>query len=149
MKVSNIIFSFSMIGLSIYIFIYSLSLGKDSSLFPIIISVPLFVFSIMLLIITVKGKSIVSANIQVKREKQLKFTFAIVTMVVYTIIINYLGFFLSTIFLFISTVFILSEEPINRSIKSNLLIFITAIIIVGIVYSLFKFMLNVPLPELL
>ncbi|MEV9641071.1 tripartite tricarboxylate transporter TctB family protein [Mammaliicoccus sciuri] len=149
MKASNIIFSLIMIGLSIYIFTYSMSLGKDASLFLIIISIPLFVFSIILLFMTVKEKNIVSEKVQVERRKQFKFVFAIITMILYTLVIEYLGFYLTTILLFISTVFILSEEPIKRSVRSYVVLLFTAAVIVGIVYSLFKFMLNVPLPELL
>jgi len=98
---------------------------------------------------TLKDKYIFTEPAEVERIKKFKFIYAIIIMILYSIIINVLGFYISTVMLFIATVFILSEESFQRPIKSYVTIFVTALIIVGVVYFLFNTLLGVPLPTLI
>lgn len=149
MKMANLLFSIIMIGLSVYMFIYSMSLGKESALFPTMISVPLFVFSVTLLIFILKGKDTSSNKESTDPIKVFKFFYMIITMTLYSICINFIGFYISTVLLFTATALILAVEPWNNSIKDYAVLIVTAIIVVGVVYSLFKLLLGVPLPEVI
>lgn len=148
MKLLNYLFAIAMIILGIYITISSYLMGGSSTLFPKITGVSLLISSILLLIIISVEKQAVYES-KIERAKVIRFIYTIILMIFYTVIIGFIGTFISTVILFIGMALILTEDLQAKPASTYVKLPIIALVIVGIIYSMFKFILNVPLPELL
>lgn len=148
MKLLNYLFAIAMIILGIYITISSYLMGGSSTLFPKITGISLLISSILLLIIISVEKQAVYES-KIERAKVIRFIYTIILMIFYTVIIGFIGTFISTVILFIGMALILTEDLKAKPASTYVKLPIIALVIVGIIYSMFKFILNVPLPELL
>ncbi|WP_175637065.1 tripartite tricarboxylate transporter TctB family protein [Oceanobacillus sojae] len=137
LKNSDFYLSIFFIGLSIFIFIQSLQMPEQAQQFPMLISIPLCIFSCALLVKTAirkKGDAIFDiANIR-------KVSILLFLMIVYVFLLPILGYFISSLLLFISTFIIMGYRKI---ISGS----ITAIVVVTAIFFLFDTLLNIPLPQ--
>lgn len=136
-----------MILLGIYITISSFLMGGTTALFPKIIGISLLIASILLLVFIVREKNIVYEN-KIDRAKVFRFIYTIILMIIYTILLKFIGTFISTVLLFIGMAVILTEDIKEKAVSNYIKLPVAALVIVGIIYSMFKFILNVPLPEI-
>lgn len=148
MRLLNLIFTILMIILGGYITASSYIMGGTSVLFPKLIGILLTISSILLLIVTIIKKDKLDEVSPVERGKILRFLYTIILMIVYTIIIRFIGTYISTVFLFVGMALILAEDVKGKTPANYVKLSITSFVIVGIIYSIFKFILNVPLPEI-
>lgn len=148
MRLANIIFAISMIILSLYISISSFMMGGSSSTFPLLTGIFLLISSVLLLIVIIIKKEKLDEFSPVDRGKLLKFIYTIILMIIYSIMIRYIGALIASILLFIGMALILNEDIKKNTISNYIRLVILSIVIVGTIYSIFKFLLNVPLPEL-
>lgn len=148
MRRVDLVFSGLMVLLSVYIFIYSLGLGSEASLFPKLVSIPFFFFSLLLFILTFNNKKL-EAILEIEIPKVLRFIYSIIAMILYSLIIEYLGFYISSVLLFVAITLILSNDLSKwKTFKSKLFLLAIALITVAVIYVIFNLFLNVPLPTL-
>lgn len=147
---ANVIFSVSMVLSSIYIFIYSLDLGGTAAIFPKLMAVPFFIFSVISLIFALKKDHVEAPSTPVSRVKIRKFINFVVIMLGYTLVIEHLGYYTSSVLLFILTALVLTDDPQRwKTTRAKLGLFVTALLTVAVIYLIFQVFLNVPLPTLL
>lgn len=118
-------------------FIQSFSLAKDAGLFPRLISGILIFLNTLYMIEIYKGKD----NKKKKKDDILpnKLIGIIVLSTLYVIIVNFLGYIITTLIYLPVTMKYLG-------IKNNKIIFLSSIISVIVIYLCFVTLLDVPIP---
>lgn len=127
-----------LIILSIYIIINSKSYG-DEGTFPSMIGYGLLLSTIALVIKITKFNVFVTnfENINIK-----KVVFTVLSLLIYYLLYNILGYFISTVLLGIVILYIMQY---NNMIKGSLIILLTTIV----VFFIFKVLLKVTLPTII
>lgn len=147
---ANVIFSVSMVVSSIYIFVYSLDLGGTAAIFPKLMSVPFFFFSVASLVLSFKsGRADSTGSSAIQRVKIKKFVNFVLIMLGYTLIIEHVGYYISSVVLFILTALVLTDDDRRwKTTRSKVSLLVTGLVTVGVIYLIFGVFLNVPLPGL-
>jgi len=132
---TNIYLSITLIILSIIVFIESLKLPNIDAQFPKLISISLFITAIILVISSLKIKT---------QEKKKEYNYwragiVIVGLILYILILRWLGYLLSTGLLITYVIFILGYNKRKQ-------IIVVAIVATVVLYLIFKILLGVPLP---
>jgi hypothetical protein len=132
-------FSLVLDFICVFVFTTSFSFPIEAAIFPQLSSALLFVLSSFLMFASFKGKS---EGTNTANKKGFKYTSAIlliVGFVVYTLLVNLLGYILTTLALVYYTIFVIGYR------KQKWLI-ITSIVSVALTYAIFGLLLGVPLP---
>jgi len=132
---TNIYLSITLIILSIIVFIESLKLPNIDAQFPKLISISLFITAIILVISSLKMKT---------QEKKKEYNYwragkVIVGLILYILILRWLGYLLSTGLLITYVISILGYKKRKQ-------IIVVAIVSTVVLYLIFKILLGVPLP---
>jgi len=133
---TNIYLSITLIILSIIVFIESLKLPYIDAQFPKIISISLFIAAIVLMMSSIKMKA------QEKKKKEHNYWRAgivVAGLILYILILGWLGYLFSTGLLTAYVIFILGYHKRKQTI-------IIATVATVVFYLIFKLLLNVPLP---
>jgi len=133
-----------LIVFSIFVFIKSLSYPTTAALFPLLISSLIFIFSILLLLRSIrKEKNKILKKITLSKSSKDEFKNIIILLlglIIYPFILNYFGYFISTSLLVYYTIFFLQEE------KKKFLIIISIFIVI-ILFVIFDLIMEIPLPK--
>lgn len=132
-------FSLVLDFLCVFVFAMSFSFPSEAAIFPQISSALLFVLSGFLMFNSFKGKQV--APEEAKREK-FQYTSAVLLIlgfVAYALLLNFLGYIITTLALVYYTIFVIGYR------KQKWLI-VTSIVSVAVTYALFRLVLGVPLP---
>lgn len=140
-KVDSII-STILIIFSAFVFAETLSYPKTAALFPQVISFLIFLFSIGLLLRDLrKKKSNLIKNIDLFKKDDFKVVIALlIGLIIYPVMLNYFGYFISTSLLVYCTIYFLQEEK-------RKFIIIISIFIVIILFFIFEFLMKIYLPK--
>lgn len=127
---------------SIFVFFETLSYPKVAALFPQIISFLIFIFSIVLLLRSLrKEESKLTENINLPEKNDFKVVIALlIGLIIYPIMLNYFGYFISTSLLVYNTIFFLREE------KRKYLVIISIFIVI-ILFVVFNLLMKIRLPK--
>ncbi|WP_408011268.1 tripartite tricarboxylate transporter TctB family protein [Pseudalkalibacillus sp. A8] len=135
---NDLILSVFLLILSVFVYAKSLKMPTNAGEFPILLSIVLGILSILLLFSSFKKKKQDAGSI---KYTNIQYIFlGIIAMLIYSVILSYLGYLLSTLFLFLSILFLIGYR------KKTFGVLIGVIIVVAI-FAIFKIALNVPLPE--
>src|SRR5690625_4176740 len=147
---ANVIFSISMVVSSIYIFIYSLDLGGTAAIFPKLMSVPFFFFSVISLVLAFKsGHADAAPKDGMQRVRVKKYVNFVLIMLGYTLIIEHVGYYISSVGLFVLTALVLTDDDRRwKTTRSKVSLLVTALVTVAVIFLIFQVFLNVPLPGL-
>ncbi|MDP0505925.1 MAG: tripartite tricarboxylate transporter TctB family protein [Fusobacterium sp. JB019] len=138
-KIIDIILSILGILFGIYICVGTKnSVVGIESIFPYLIGGGVILTSIILLLVTLKENN----NEKLKDKNYKVVGIMIISLIVYSIAIEYAGYLISTFILCALILFMLSEKV---NLKRTVIVSLGTTIIV---YSLFSFVLKVPLPSI-
>lgn len=141
-KVNNDVYlSIILILVSIYAFVQSFSMPTDSAQFPLLISAPLFLMSLILLITSLK-KPKEKKESSIEKNKVKKITLTVLVMIGYILIIDLVGYLISSLFLFYSVLLLMGYRKYKTGV-------IMSVVIVSIIFVMFAVFLKVPLPKIL
>ena len=144
----ELFFPLLFLTLGIFVFIESNSFPETAAFFPKLLSVLLIFFSLIIFINILQKNNIeknkINGNYNTKKitskEGNNKTVYILlIGLILYTILIKYLGYVVSTIILVYYTIFSLNYE------KKRSILFIS-IIIGFILYFIFKYIFKTPLP---
>jgi|SRR5699024_4235822 len=138
-KNTNFYLAMTFILISIYMFVSAMDMPSNDAQFPIIIAVALFLFSAALLIQTIKTKKD-DSKLELNVLKRI--CLLLTTMILYTLLINIMGYLISSVLLYISIFLIMGYRKLITGI-------ISALVVVPVIFVVFKYFLNVPLPEII
>ena len=138
-KNTNFYLSITFILISIYMLVSAMDMPSNDAKFPIIIAVALFLFSVALLIQTIKTKK---DDNKLELNVLKKICLLLATMILYTLLINIIGYLISSLLLYISIFLIMGYRKLITGI-------ISALIVVPVIFVVFKYFLNVPLPVII
>lgn len=133
---------YSLIIISILFIYMSTEFAEEARVFPLIFLIINIVFSVFIIFKSSKRKSFDDDDDEETISLFLlkKPIFLFLGTIVYTLLITWIGFLLSTI------IFLLSFIYINKY-RSHKVVFLTTILTLVFVYLVFVYELNVPLPS--
>ena len=138
-KIIDIVLSILGILFGIYICLGTKSsVAGIESIFPYLIGGGVILTSTILLLVTLRENN----NEKLKDKNYKVVGTMIISLIVYSMIIEYVGYLISTFFLCALIIFMLSEKP---NLKRTIIVSLCTTLIV---YSLFSFVLKVPLPSI-
>jgi hypothetical protein len=135
----------SMIFLALVAFIKALSMPEDAAQFPKLMAVILIIFSIWIVYVGIKKTRLIESG-KVKKEDIITFEktkmplISFIIVVIYTMLINILGFFVSTTLFVAAFMYFYKIRDFKR-------IIITLLGLNAFIYFLFVIQLKVPLPK--
>ncbi|WP_088032152.1 tripartite tricarboxylate transporter TctB family protein [Evansella clarkii] len=110
--------------------------GPGTAFFPQMMAVLLIIISLGLIFVN----PVTEEQTKFTKEQLFQFLLIVVTLVIYIFLIPRVGFAVTT--LFAAFAFITALNKANHLIAA-----VTALIITGSVYAVFRFLFNVPLPQ--
>lgn len=143
----ELFFPLIFIILGIIVFLESNNFPKTAAFFPRLLAVTIILLSLFLILKTLKKvpfeKSISSSKKEqiTTKEENIKIVFILlIGLIVYTFIIKYFGYLISTVFLIYYTIFFLKYEK-----KKNI---VGISVIIGVMlFLIFKYLFKTPLPQ--
>lgn len=135
------IFSIGISVLSVLLMIQAFRYPVESSQFPRFLCILMVVFSLMILIRTLKGKCVGCNSNTAGFSETAKFPVIVFSSALaYVLGISYIGYFVSTVAYMFSMMFIFGEKRIFPML-------IAIAVFLGVVYALFVSFLGLRLPE--